>query len=98
MIASAAPSDRASSERAHDERVASIAATVRELAQSRAPVFIDKGGVHHVVPIPGDSRFAGKRIDISSLKQVLWIDREQRLAAAEPGVTFSEILDHTLPL
>lgn len=88
----------ATAERAHDERVASIAATVRELAASRAPVYIEKGGVHHVVPVPGDRRFSGKRIDISTLTNVLWVDAERRLCAAEPGVTFARILEHTLPL
>jgi FAD/FMN-containing dehydrogenase len=83
-------------ERAHEARTRAIASAVARIAADRQPVYIDKGGVHHVVPLPGDARFSGKRIDVSSLNHILWIDPEARLCAAEPGVTFATLVERTL--
>ena len=52
----------------HDRRVAEIAARLRELAEAGEPVHIAKGGVHHVVPLPGDLRFKTRPVDVSSLR------------------------------
>ena len=77
----------------HDRRVNLVAAQVRELAGSRAAAHVDKGGVHHVVPLPaGDRRFAGRRVDVSALRHVLEVDVERRRCVAEPGVTFADLL------
>src|SRR5207302_5406782 len=82
----------------HDRRVNLVAAQVRELAGSRAAAHVDKGGVHHVVPLPaGDRRFAGRRIDVSALRHVLEVDVERRRCVAEPGVTFRDLVNATLP-
>src|SRR5512134_2341410 len=81
----------------HDARVREIAARVKELAGRGETVHIAKGGVHHVVPLPGDRRFQSKKIDVSSLRHVLAVDAAARVAVAEPGVTFAEILAATLP-
>ncbi|HSV08301.1 MAG TPA: FAD-binding oxidoreductase [Candidatus Binatus sp.] len=82
---------------AHDRRVGAVAETVRALVGARGPVHIDKGGVHHVVPLAsGDSRFTGRRIDVSTLRHVLEVDVERRLCVAEPGVTFRAVVDATL--
>ncbi|TMB48726.1 MAG: FAD-binding oxidoreductase, partial [Deltaproteobacteria bacterium] len=65
---------------------------------SRAAAHVDKGGVHHVVPLPaGDRRFAGRRVDVSALRHVLEVDVERRRCVAEPGVTFADLLNATLP-
>ena len=61
-------------------------------------MHIDKGGVHHVVPLPTDQRFGSGRIDTSSLCNILHIDAERRTATCEPGVTFEELVRATLPL
>ena len=79
----------------HDERVREVAAQVRALDGGRA--HIAKGGVHHVVPFPGDRRFAGRRIDASGLCNVLEIDVENRRCVAEPGITFAALVEQTLP-
>jgi FAD/FMN-containing dehydrogenase len=79
----------------HEERVREVAAQVRALDGGRA--HIAKGGVHHVVPFPGDRRFAGRRIDASSLCNVLEIDAGNRLCVAEPGITFASLVEQTLP-
>ncbi|HEY8379110.1 MAG TPA: FAD-binding oxidoreductase [Nannocystis sp.] len=81
----------------HEARVHAIAAEVRDRIGRGEPVHIDKGGVHHVVPLPGDRRFRSRAIDVSMLRRVLQIDREARLCVAEPGITFAELVDATLP-
>ena len=82
----------------HDRRVARVAEQVRRLAAERARAFVDKGGVHHVVPLPaGDRRFRGRKVDVSSLDRILEIDVEARTCDAEPGVTFRDLVAATLP-
>ena len=82
----------------HDRRLNVVVAQVRDLAGSRAAAHVDKGGVHHVVPLPaGDRRFAGRRVDVSALRHVLEVDVERRRCVAEPGVTFADLLNATLP-
>ncbi len=83
---------------AHAERVAKIAADVRSAVLAKETVYIWKGGVHHFVPLPGDKRFAGRRIDVSSLNNILEIDVGRRRCIAEPGVTFADLVQATLPL
>jgi FAD/FMN-containing dehydrogenase len=80
----------------HDEKVAAIAARLRECAARGEPLHISKGGVHHFVPLPGDARFGGAPIDISALREVLEIDAAGRTCTAEPGVTFAELVAATL--
>ena len=62
------------------------------------PAHIAKGGVHHVVPLPGDARFASRPIDTSQLTHIIEIDPVEQRCVAEPGVTFEEIVRATLPL
>jgi FAD/FMN-containing dehydrogenase len=81
----------------HDRDVAEIAGRVRDLVGRGEPVHIDKGGVHHVVPLPSDPRFISRPIDISSLNRILSIDAGSRTCTTEPGVTFDELVAATLP-
>lgn len=80
----------------HAGTVADICTALK--AAAGAPVHVDKGGVHHVVPIPGDKRHRSGRVDISALSRVVRIDAEARTCVAEPGVTFAELVAETLPL
>ncbi|MGZ6143068.1 MAG: FAD-binding oxidoreductase, partial [Myxococcales bacterium] len=80
----------------HEDKVAAIAAEVRERVARGEPVHIWKGGVHHFVPLPGDARFSGRPIDVSSLDRILEIDPARRLCVAEPGVTFARLVAATL--
>ena len=81
----------------HDRRVSHVAAQVRALAARRARAHVDKGGVHHVVPLPaGDTRFSSERVDASGLHRILAVDPEARTCTAEPGVTFAEAVAATL--
>jgi hypothetical protein len=80
----------------HDQKVAAIVERVRELAQLGARIHVDKGGQHHVVPLPGDPRFKTRPVDISSLDEILEIDVAQRRCVAEPGVSFAQLARATL--
>lgn len=78
----------------HAEKVRAIA---RELQTVKAGerYSLAKGGVSHTVPKPG-SKHTGGRIDVSSLNEILEIDARNRICVAEPGVTFSELVQATL--
>lgn len=80
----------------HEDRVAAVVAQVRERVAAGETVHIDKGGVHHVVPIPGDPRFRSGKLDTSALHHILEIDPEHRRCTAEPGVRFRDLVRATL--
>ena len=78
----------------HDAKVRQLADQIRGLAGAGA--HLDKGGVHHFVPMPADRRFGGKRLDVSAFRDVIAIDHERRRAIVEPGVTFADLARRTL--
>jgi FAD/FMN-containing dehydrogenase len=80
----------------HDHKVAAIAAAVRERVRAGARVHVSKGGVSHLVPLPGDERLSFPPIDISPLAAVLDIDAAARTCVCEPGVSFARLVDATL--
>jgi FAD/FMN-containing dehydrogenase len=80
----------------HRLKVEIIAGQVKRNASKSQPVHISKGGVHHFVPLPGDSRFREPPVDVSSLNEIIKIDAQQHICIAEPGVTFSELVRETL--
>lgn len=81
----------------HERKVQAVAAQVRDLAARRRQAHVDKGGVHHVVPLPaGDRRFSSSRVDASALNRILKIDPERRICVAEPGVTFAQVVEATI--
>ncbi len=80
----------------HAEKVARVAAQVKDLVGKGLPVHIQKGGLHHFVPLPGDPRFAGRPIDVSPLREILEIDVAGKRCIAEPGATFAEVARATL--
>lgn len=81
---------------AHDSKVEAVCAQVRAPAGRGAPVHIAKGGVHHFVPLPADTRFSGRALDVSGLTEILAMDVEARLCTAEPGATFADVARATL--
>ena len=81
----------------HDQRVQQISDAVATAGAGHGPAHIDKGGVHHVVPLPGDRRFSGRSIDTSALTNILDIDPTAMTCEAEPGVTFETLVQATLP-
>ena len=80
----------------HDGDVERIARAVRARRAAEGPVRIDKGGVSHFVPVPGDPRRRAARIDIAPLHRVLEIDRDGGRCVAEPGAPFADVLRATL--
>lgn len=82
----------------HNSKIQEIAKQIREKASSEEKAHIDKGGVPHVVPLPGDKRRTGKPIRIQGLKEILEINTEKQICCAEPGVTFASLVKATLPL
>src|SRR5687767_7654851 len=80
----------------HEAKVDAICEQVRAAASLQQPVHVHKGGVHHFVPLPGDTRFTGRAVDVSALDEVLDIDVEARTCTAEPGATFAEVVRRTL--
>ena len=80
----------------HAAKVAAIQDRVQALSQAGGPVHIEKGGVHHFVPLAGDRRFGGRAVDVSALNEVLEIDADGRTCTAEPGATFAEVVRATL--
>ena len=81
----------------HNQTVERIAAELRDAAARGQKVHFVKSSVHHVVPVPGDARFAFRPVDISGLDRVLEVDLDRQTCVCEPGVTFRELLRHTLP-
>lgn len=82
----------------HDREVQAVAAAVRSNVSAGTTSHIQKGGVHHVVPIPGDKRFATKPVDTSRLTNIIEIDEEEKTVTLEPSVSFEELVRATLPL
>jgi FAD/FMN-containing dehydrogenase len=80
----------------HEAKVEAVCQQVRAAASLQQPVHVNKGGVHHFVPQPGDKRFTGRAVDVSALNAVLEIDVEARTCTAEPGATFADVVRRTL--
>jgi FAD/FMN-containing dehydrogenase len=69
-----------------------VQALVNEARQTRTPLVPISSGAPHfhgdTVPAGGDAVV----VDLSGMKKIDWIDRTERVAAFEPGVTFGELI------
>ncbi|MBX3190558.1 MAG: FAD-binding oxidoreductase [Labilithrix sp.] len=84
--------------RSHATKLESVVRQLRGHA-ARAPgrpVSFKKKAVSHQVPKPHDLRHTDDKIDLSDLDAILEIDRHARTCTAEPGVTFTDLVDATL--
>jgi FAD/FMN-containing dehydrogenase len=79
----------------HASKVARIAAALRACTAGK-PVSLKKRGVPHQVPKAGDLRRRDQRVDVADLDEILSIDVERRIAVAESGVTFAELVKATM--
>jgi hypothetical protein len=61
------------------------------------PVSLRKKAVSHLVPKPGDPRHTDDKIDVRDLDDILEIDPDGMTCTAEPGVTFTGLVEATLP-
>lgn len=78
----------------HKQAVTKIAAAVRGYFDKREAYRIFHGSTNSTRPRPGQS--AGI-VDISSLKNVLSVDRATRTALVEPNVPMDRLVEATLP-
>lgn len=82
----------------HESKVASIATALRQRALRGEVVDeIAKGGVHHVVPLHGVQRAQNPPLHLGRLDQIIEIDTNRRICVAEAAVTFSQVVQATLP-
>jgi FAD/FMN-containing dehydrogenase len=82
---------------AHAAKVEQVVRQLRQRPTGR-PVSLHKGVVSHQVPKPRDRKYRDDKIDVSALREILEIDVDARTCTAEPGVTFSDLVEATLPL
>lgn len=79
----------------HEVKVARVARQLRAHDGSR-PVSLRKRAVSHQVPKQRDLRHEDPKIDVSDLDEILAIDPVARTCTAEPGVTFTALVEATL--
>ena len=81
----------------HDKKVEQIARQLEQRAISGRPIAFSKRSVRHLVPNPEDPRFSKPKVDLKVLNEILKIDTEKKTCTAESGVTFSDLVQATLP-
>jgi len=80
----------------HEAKVERVARQLRA-RQSGRPLSLRKRATSHQVPKPGDRKYSDDKIDVSDLDRILEIDVAARTCTAEPGVTFCDLVEATLP-
>ena len=83
----------------HHENVEAIARAVREHLRTARPgeyFSLRKATVPHTVPKPDDPKRKDRKIDITSLTEIVSIDPVARRCTAESGVTFERLVRETL--
>jgi FAD/FMN-containing dehydrogenase len=80
----------------HAARVARVAGQLRDRPPGR-PVSLKKRSVSHQVPKARDRKYTDEKIDLTDLDEILELDVEGRTCTAEPGVTFTDLVDAALP-
>jgi FAD/FMN-containing dehydrogenase len=93
------PSFRPDKERAESAHRSKVERVVAQLRAHRGdkPVSLRKKAVSHVVPKRDDKRHLDEKIDVSDLDEIIELDVENKTCTAEPGVTFTDLVDRTLP-
>ena len=81
----------------HDKKVQQIARQLEQRAISGRPIAFSKRSVRHLVPNPEDPRFSKPKVDLKALNEILKIDTEKKTCTAESGVTFSDLVQATIP-
>jgi FAD/FMN-containing dehydrogenase len=81
----------------HARKVERVAAFLRGHPGGR-PLSRRKKAVSHQVPKPRDRKYDDDKLDLTDLDEILAVDVEARTCTAEPGVTFTDLVDATLPL
>jgi len=81
----------------HADKVERVAAQLRGRPGGR-PLSLRKHSVSHQVPKPRDRKYGDDKVDLGELDAILEVDVAARTCTAEPGVTFTDLVDATLPL
>ena len=81
----------------HARKVERVAAQLRAAPHGRR-LSLRKKSVSHQVPKPRDRKYADDKIELGDLDAIIEIDVAARTCTAEPGVTFTDLVDATLPL
>lgn len=79
----------------HEEKVRSIAKQLKN-RKNTAPLTLKKKTVSHEVPKPHDKKHSDEKLDISDLDEIILVDTKKRICIAEPGATFTKIVDETI--
>jgi hypothetical protein len=79
----------------HDRKVERVARKLRDYSGA-GPLSFKKKAVSHGVPKRHDRRRTDEKVDVSDLDEILEIDPEAMTCTAEPGVTFTRLVDATL--
>ena len=83
---------------AHREKLERIVSQLKQANRTDEPFDFRKDAISHFVPNPYRDPEKVPRIDLGSLNEVLEIDEEGKTCVAEPGLTFSELVERVLPL
>jgi len=78
--------------KAHDEKVNRIAKQLKE-RKSTAPIKLKKKDISHKVPKREGPKISVETLDVSDFDEIIHIDAERRICIAEPGVTFTKLVD-----
>lgn len=79
----------------HEVKVSRIAKQLKQ-RKSTVPLALKKNAVSHEVPKLEDKKYSDEKLDISDLDEILCIDTEKRYCIAEPGVTFTKVVEATI--
>jgi FAD/FMN-containing dehydrogenase len=81
----------------HAEKVERLAAELRARSGQGGFASLGKASVSHFVPNPHDPRHADRKVDVRALNEIVALDVAGRRCVAEPGLTFADLVERTLP-
>ncbi|KAJ3439860.1 24-dehydrocholesterol reductase [Anaeramoeba flamelloides] len=85
----------------HNYKVKAICENVKEFSKNCKEgehFILRKSSVSHMAPQPDNPRHNDSHIDVRKLTTILEIDVDSMTCVAESGVTFDELVRHTIPL
>ncbi len=80
----------------HETKVLQIVEQLKNRQGSTQPLSLRKDAVSHMVPNPRDPKHADQKINIRGMNRILEINPKNKTCTAEPGVTFSDLVQQTL--
>ncbi|MBI2082357.1 MAG: FAD-binding oxidoreductase [Deltaproteobacteria bacterium] len=82
----------------HDQKVSRVLEQLEKFQSRPQPLSLKKEVVSHMVPNPNNPKHRYQKIDLSPLNEILEINPVEKTCIAESGVTFSDLVQKTLPL